>query len=116
MRTNHAVLRGYEDDVAAGRHYLAANAELRLPLSHPQRGLRLLPLFVRHLHATLFADAAHAWNGKLQGEDVRTSVGAALGADVVLAHNLPLTATWGVAQPLRAGSKGRVYFRLGLAF
>jgi hypothetical protein len=48
--TNHSVLRGYPDDAFSGRRFLDANVEYRFPLAHPQRGYRLLPVFVRHLH------------------------------------------------------------------
>jgi outer membrane protein assembly factor BamA len=114
--SNQSVLRGYDDDVATGRSFAHANAELRLPLLHPQRGLRLVPLFVRHVHGAAFFDAAHAWTGRLQLDEARTAVGAALGADVIVGHNLPLTVTGGVAFPLRYGASARGYFRVGLAF
>jgi Tol biopolymer transport system component len=116
IRSNNSVLRGYDDDIASGRRFAHANAELRFPLLHPQAGFRLAPLFLRHVHAAVFMDAAHAWTGALEMEDVRTSVGAALGADIMAFHNLPLTLVVGVAQPLRSGSEARAYFRSSLAF
>jgi hypothetical protein len=114
--TGHSVLRGWDEGVAHGRRFAHANAELRFPLFHPQRGWRTLPLFVRHLHGAVFADAAHAWSGRFELRDVRASIGAAAGADVVAFHGLPLTATLGVAQPLRRGDGASAYVRLGLAF
>ena len=114
--TNPAVLRGYPEGVAAGRHAAWANAELRLPLAHPQGGWRTAPLFLRHLHGSLFADAAHAWNATLRLGDVRASAGAALGADTVVGHGLPLTGLVGVAHGFGRQGETRGFFRLGLAF
>src|SRR5262249_11815304 len=60
--TNHGVLRGYPDDAFLGRRFLDGNLEYRFPLAHPQRGYRLLPVLVRHVHGTLFVDAGNAWS------------------------------------------------------
>ena len=56
QRTNLAVLRGYPDDAFTGRNFFATNLEARFPLGFLQRGLRSLPLFVRHFHGTVFVD------------------------------------------------------------
>jgi Tol biopolymer transport system component len=114
--TNHAVLRGYPSNAFTGRRFADVNLEYRFPLAHPQRGYRLLPVFVRHLHATVFADAAHAWNGRFSLDDVKTAAGAALGADVTVGHALPLTFTAGVAHGFAERGGTRAYFRAGLAF
>lgn len=115
-RSNAAVLRGYPEDAFTGRRFAAAGAEYRLPLGHPQRGWRLLPVFVRHLHAQVFADAAHTWSGRARLRDAKTGVGAGLGADVVVGHGLPLTGVVSLARGLADGGETRVDFRLGLAF
>ena len=114
--TNHSVLRGYPDDAFSGRRFLDANVEYRFPLAHPQRGYRLLPMFVRHLHGTVFADAGHAWSGDFRWSDVKTAAGAAVGADVFVGHGLPLTLTAGVARGFADRGETRGYFRAGLAF
>jgi hypothetical protein len=114
--TNPAVLRGYPDAVASGRHAVWGNAELRLPLLHPQGGWRTAPLFLRHVHAAVFADAAHAWNGALRASDVSTSAGLALGTDAFVGHGLPLTASVGLARGFGNFGETRAYVRLGLAF
>jgi len=116
VRTNQTVLRGYPDNAFTGRRFAHANAEYRVALAHPQRGWRTLPLFVRHLHAALFADAAHAWTRDFRLQDVKTSVGAVLGSDVFLGQGLPLTATVGAARGLAERGETRAYFRLGLSF
>lgn len=116
VAANPAVLRGYPESAFSGRSYAAANLEYRVPLAHPQRGWRTLPAFVRHLHLTLFADAAHAWSSDFRLEDVKTAAGAALGVDVFLAHALPFTATAGAARGFAEQGETQLYFRLGLAF
>jgi hypothetical protein len=116
VRTNHSVLRGYPDGLFTGRRFVHANLEYRLPLAHPQRGLRSLPLLVRHLHAAAFVDAAHAWTGEFRLGDVKTGVGAALGADLSLGHGLPFTGTVGIARGLADRGETRGYLRLGLSF
>ncbi len=122
VRTNSAVLRGYPQDGGSradeftGRRFAVANAEYRFPLAHPQRGYRLLPVFVRHVHAAAFVDAAQAWSRAFRLEDVKTGAGAALGADLVVGHALPLTVTAGLARGFSAGGDTQGYFRLGLSY
>jgi hypothetical protein len=116
VRTNQTVLRGYPRNAFTGRRFVHGNLEYRFALAHPQRGWRTLPLFVRHVHATLLADAAHAWSQAFALRDVKTSVGAALGADVYLGQGLPVTATLGLARGLAARGETQVYFRTGLSF
>jgi outer membrane protein assembly factor BamA len=114
--TNHSVLRGYPDDAFVGRRFLDANVEYRFPLAHPQRGYRLLPVFVRHLHGTVFADAGSAWNEGFRWGDLKTAAGAAFGADLTVGHALPLTFTIGLARGFAEKGETRAYFRTGLAF
>jgi outer membrane protein assembly factor BamA len=114
--TNHSVLRGYPDDAFVGRRFLDANVEYRFPLAHPQRGYRVLPVFVRHLHGTVFADAGAAWNEDFRWGDLKTAAGAALGADLNVGHALPLTFSVGVARGFAEKGETRAYFRAGLAF
>jgi Tol biopolymer transport system component len=116
VRTNQAVLRGYEDGAFTGRSFVAGSLEYRLPLGHPQRGLWSLPLFVRHLHACAFVDAASAWSGSFDVNDVKTAAGGAVGADLMIFQAIPLTATLGVAQGFAREGETRVYFRTGLSF
>ena len=114
--TNQAVLRGYPDNAFTGRHFVQANAEYRFPLGHPQRGVGTLPVFLRHLHAALFVDAAHAWSDGFRLEDVKTAAGIALGGDVVLFHAVPFTGSVGVARGFAHRGETQVYFRVGLTF
>lgn len=115
VRTNLSVLRGYPEAAFTGRSFWSANIEARLPLAHPQRGLRTLPLFLRHLHVAGFVDAGDAWSGALGDARVRSAIGIALGADSQLAHALPITFSVGVARGLRRGET-QFYLRNGLSF
>ncbi|HEY2943796.1 MAG TPA: hypothetical protein VGN09_15290 [Vicinamibacteria bacterium] len=114
--TNGSVLRGYADDAFTGRRVLHANVEYRVPLAHPQHGWRSLPLFLRHLHATAFADTAQAWSDRFRWSAMKTGVGVAVGADLSVNPGLPLTATLGVARGVAEKGETQVYFRTGLAF
>lgn len=122
IQTNHSVLRGYPQNGGAlrdrftGRRFVNANVEYRFPLGYPQRGWRSVPVFVRHLHGAVFADAGHAWTGELHWGDVKTSAGLAVGTDVVIGHVLPLTGVIGLARGLADGGETTVYVRLGLAY
>ena len=71
---------------------------------------------LRHLHGAVFADVGHAWTGELKLGDVKTGLGAALGADTFLGHGLPFTGVLGVARGLADRGETNVYFRVGLAF
>ncbi len=117
--TNQTVLRGYPDAAFEGRHFVGLNAEYRFPLAHPQRGLATLPFFVRHLHGTLFVDAADAWSGDFEDfqlADLKSSVGFALGTDLMMFHGLPMTASVGLARGFAEKRETQVYFRLGATF
>jgi Tol biopolymer transport system component len=116
VATNPAVLRGYADDAFSGRRVLHANAEYRVPLAHPQRGWGSFPLFLRHVHATAFADTAQVWNDRFEWSDMKTGVGVALGADLSLSPGLPFTATLGIAYGVSEKGETQVYFRTGLSF
>jgi hypothetical protein len=116
VRTNPAVLRGYEDNAFRGRRLLYGNAEYRVPLAHPQRGIRSYPIFLRHVHATAFFDAAEVWNESFRAGDIKTAAGASLGADWVVFHRIPLTSAVGLAHGFDEGGSTQAYFRLGLSF
>jgi Tol biopolymer transport system component len=114
--TNVSVLRGYPPSVFRGRNVVYGNAEYRLPLAHPQRGYRSFGVFLRHVHASLFVDAANPWSGAFRTGDLRVGAGFALGGDFVIGHHVPLTVVAGLARGLSTLGETQVYFRTGLAF
>ncbi len=114
--TNAAVLRGYDDNAFRGRRFAAANAEYRFPLGMPPRGWRSFPVFLRHLHGSVFFDAAAAWSGDFERGHLKTGAGVVLGGDFVFAHRLQVTAVLGVAHGFDSGGKTQAYFRTGLSF
>jgi Tol biopolymer transport system component len=113
---NLALLRGYPDDAFSGRAFAGANVEYRIPLAHPERSWRTLPIFLRNLHASVFFDAAHAWSGEFRTEDVSTAAGVALGTDTYIGYRLPFTAEVGVGHGFNEKGETRVYFRFDLSF
>jgi len=56
------VLRGYEPLQFRGRHFALFNTEYRFPLWYPDGGLSTLPVYLRTLSATLFADLGGAFD------------------------------------------------------
>lgn len=115
-----SLLRGFPDNAFQGDTAAVLNAEYRVPLGWPQRGYGTWPLFLRSMHATVFADAGHAWTGRFRTSEVKTSWGAEASADVVAGYALPLTWTAGIAWG-RDGAGGvrsgrEVYVRIGHGF
>ena len=110
----------FEDDVVSGTRVTVMNAELRVPVVWPQRGVGTWPVFLRSVHATLFTDIGNVWTDSVRWADRKTGVGAELSADVTAGFGLPLTWTVGVAWGhdgagvLRDGRE--VYVRLGRSF
>ena len=91
------LLRGVAADDVVGSRAAVLNADLRFPLSYPQRGPGSWPIFLQSLHAAVFVDAAQAWDRAVRLTDFRTSAGIELSADTVLGHYLPLTFAGGLA-------------------
>jgi hypothetical protein len=121
VRTNHGILRGYPepgcgDSEFVGRRFVSASLEYRFPLLHPQQGYRWVPVFLRHLHATVFADTGDAFTGGLDQARLKTSLGAAVGTDITLGHVIAQTWSLGVARGLDERGETSVYFRAGLSF
>ena len=92
-----SLLRGFEDDVVSGTRVMLMNAELRMPLVWPQRGLGTWPIFLRSLLATVFTDVGNAWTESARWADRKTGIGAPLSANLIAGFGLPLTWTVGAA-------------------
>jgi len=116
VRTNPAVLRGYSQNAFSGRSFAGANVEYRFPFFSPQRGWRSLPVFLRHLHGSVFFDAADAWTGEWSGAALKKAAGASVGVDSAVGFSLPVTAELTLARGLDTLGDTKVYLRFGVAF
>jgi hypothetical protein len=115
-----SLLRGFPADTFAGNHLALVNADYRLPIARPERGVGTWPLFLHTIHAAVFADAGHAWTRRFAARDIKTSVGGELSLNLVAGYSLPFTAAVGVAWGHDGSDtvpdRGTVYFRVGRAF
>jgi hypothetical protein len=112
------LVRGFDDD-RRGSHVVVANVDYRMPLWRLQRGLGTWPLFVRSIHAAVFADAGQAWTHEFHSREARLSFGVELSADTVLGYSLPVTLTAGAAwrhDGFEDRQSGAVFARVGRAF
>jgi hypothetical protein len=92
------MVRGYETEVAAGSRIASASVEWRQPLWSVQRGFGTWPIFIRALHASIFADAGHAWIRESSTNRPKASVGVEASVDTVVGFWLPVTFAAGVAR------------------
>jgi hypothetical protein len=116
-----AVLRGYDspdgsDDSRYGRNLAFGNLDWRIPLGHPQRGVRALPFFLRHLHLTASVDAAVVSTGTLNLSSARVGVSLGLGADIFVGHRIPLAIQGGVGRGLTRDGSTVPWFSIGFPF
>jgi Tol biopolymer transport system component len=112
------LLRGVDADAFVGSRAATASLDLRFPLARMERGIGTWPLFFRTLHGAVFLDAADAWDRTFRGSDVRTSAGAELSLDLVVAHALPVTLATGAAwiRDPRDVGRAAAFGRIGYAF
>ena len=116
-----ALLRGYRKPVAAeasrfGRRVVFANLDWRIPLAHPERGVGALPFFLRRLHLSLALDGAVVSRAGLALHTARVGASIGLGADVFLAHRIPLTIEGGVGRGLTRDGLSVPWVSIGLPF
>lgn len=124
-------VRGYAPGVQTGNRAIAATLEYRFPIALVDRGVGLLPVFLKAVHGDLFADAGGAWCAaaaddctlRLGAAPTRftplASLGAELGVDLTLGYAADLPLRVGVGVPLRsapATTPARIYLRLGRSF
>jgi hypothetical protein len=111
------LIRGVESSDLAGERAFVVNLDYRLPLFRPERGFGTVPVFLRTVHAAVFADIGHAWDDEFRRGDVSHSIGAELSLDAVVGFALPLTFTGGAAWRSLPDRSGAVVFgRIGRAF
>ncbi len=113
------MIRGFDDEVAAGSRIASASVEWRQPVWRVQRGTGTWPIFLRTFHAAVFVDAGHVWTGTFSADRLKASVGAEGSLDTVVGFHLPLTFTAGVARTYdRFTGRGDTgfYVRIGPSF
>ena len=116
-----AVLRGYKTPDGSevsryGRRLAFANVDWRIPLGHPQRGFRALPFFLRHLHLTASVDAAVIGARTLNLDRARVGASIGIGADLFLAHRIPVTLQGGLGRGLTRDGVTTPWFSIGFPF
>jgi len=115
-----AVLRGYDDPGADptryGKNLAFGNLDWRIPLGHPQRGIRALPFFLQHLHLTASIDAAVVSQGTLDLSSARVGASLGLGADLFIGHRIPVMLQGGVGQGLTRDGSTVPWFSIGFPF
>lgn len=115
-----AVLRGYDDPgsdpTRYGRNLLFGNLDWRIPLGHPQRGIRALPVFLQHLHLAASLDAAVVSQGTPDLGSARVGASLGLGADLFVGHRIPVTLQGGVGRGLTRDGGTVPWFSIGFPF
>ncbi|MEO8500869.1 MAG: hypothetical protein ABI565_08125, partial [Vicinamibacteria bacterium] len=116
-----AVLRGFEraqpgDLSRVGKRLAFGNLDWRIPLGHPQRGIRALPFFVRHVYLTASLDAAVVSSGALNLGAARVGASLGLGADLFVGHRLKVTLLGGVGRGLNRDGSTVPWFSIGFPF
>jgi Tol biopolymer transport system component len=115
------LLRGLPREEREGPAALVANADYRFPLARVERGIRTWPIFLRDVHAALFADVGSAGDALDALPSAAWSVGGEVAARLTLGYtwnvSLAAGAAW-VRDPLRQGDRDRVavFVRTGYAF
>jgi len=98
-----ARLRGFARDSFHGTAYALATAEYRFPLFDVETGAWTLPVYLRRLHAAVFADVGDAFTFSRHDFHLHTGAGAELRAEVVLGWILPTDLRFGCARGLESG-------------
>jgi len=118
-------VRGFPVGVESGMHIVAGSLEYRLPLTRPEHGFGMWPVFLDRTSLSLFADAGSASGafgqpGSLADHWV-SSVGGELGINLAVPYDVPYILRVGVAVPVTNNSgvpvsSATLYLRLGFSF
>jgi WD40-like Beta Propeller Repeat len=109
-------LRGYPEGFRSGRQFHQVQLEYRLPLLDPEWGVYTLPLYLRRLWASVFADAGGAFYGRPKPSDLLVGSGAELFAQLVVSYRVTLDLRLGFARGWSAGGETQGYFHIGTPF
>lgn len=112
------LLRGFPAGAFAGTGLVSLSSDYRVPLWRIERGIGQQWIFVRWLHASVFADAGRVWTDTTEDRTWKRSWGGELSVALVFNELAPITASSGIAW----GHDGRTsrgpagYIRIGRAF
>ena len=109
-------LRGYPIDAFAGDQAHVLHLEYRFPIWWFEAAYATLPLFLRELHAAIFADNALVTFDALDRDDWRASVGAELVWSLRFGYYMPINVRVGYARGLMAGGIDEVILVFGNSF
>ena len=115
VRQGAFVLRGYEPRAFGGTEYSLLNAEYRFPLVNVDRGVSTLPVFVRFVSGTLFADYGGAFD-RIDTEHPLESYHLGLGGELrinwvfAFGADALLRLGYAVGTDSKATSGGQFYF------
>ena len=123
---NYYSLRGFPFFAFGGERLVLGSAEYRFPIDRPNRGLGTGPVYLQHVHGSIFADSGQVWNdGPISTAQTawHTGVGAEVRFDTIWYYYFPLTIRLGYAFALnndpagyKAGDPYGLIFTLGTSF
>lgn len=114
-QSGDAGLRGYPGGLFRGNRFVLGSAEYRFPIANVDRGLQLLPVYLRRLHGAVVGDVGEAADTLTPGA-LKPSVGVELRAEVLLAYQLPFTFRLGLARGLASEGTTSAFMVLGGAY
>src|SRR5262249_29600108 len=101
-------------------HVALTNIEYRFPVYRLQRGVGTWPIFFHTFHGAVFADAGETWSSDFRANAIKTSLGAEVSSNLVVAYFAQLTLTAGAAFGHdRSGTvrdRATLYVRAGKSF
>lgn len=108
-------VRGFPAAGESGSGAAAAGLQLRVPVWWPERGLGVMPVFLRNLNAALYCEAGTVWRQFERARlaaSARAGIGIELRADLFVFRYVPLQLTAGCAAGLLPGPNRQLYFGL----
>lgn len=108
-------VRGYTSNSATGREIAVASVQFRTPLCWCERGIGVLPVFLRNLNCAVFTDAGLIFPAPDEVSprcEARIGTGVELRLDLNLAHHLPVNIGLGGAAGLVPLVSYQIYFKL----
>lgn len=121
IRQGGFVLRGYEPAALIGSQYNLLNTEYRFPIVYADRGVATLPVFLRTISGTVFADYGGAYDTldlEAPFDQFHLGVGGELWVDLVFGYHARGTLRLGYARGFGSAaiSGGQTYAVVASAF